>query len=151
MPAFTLPDFYLPYPARLNPHVERAREHSTGWARDLGMLDAPKPGGGVVWDEAPLRRMDYGLLVAHAHPDCDEGRVDNPIEYVQMRRRVGGAPWSANLVEYAAGAEVPDGVAHTRPMRVLSDSFSDAVHLRNDLFSYQREVEREGENANAVL
>jgi germacradienol/geosmin synthase len=252
MPAFTLPDFYLPYPARLNPHVERAREHSTGWARELGMLDAPKPGGGVVWDEAALRRMDYGLLCAHTHPDCDataldlvtdwyvwvfffddhfleqfkhsrdlagarayldrleafmtepgdepptpsnpaeagladvwartipamseawrrrfvtathnlmveslwelenidEGRVANPIEYVQMRRRVGGAPWSANLVEYAAGAEVPDGVAHTRPMRVLADSFADAVHLRNDLFSYQREVEEEGENANAVL
>ena len=36
-------------------------------------------------------------------------------------------------------------------MRVLSDSFSDAVHLRNDLFSYQREVREEGENSNAVL
>jgi Terpene synthase family 2, C-terminal metal binding len=34
-------------------------------------------------------------------------RVTNPIEYLQMRRRVGGAPWSAYLVEYATGAEVP--------------------------------------------
>ena len=40
--------------------------------------------------------------------NIDRGRIANPIEYVQMRRRVGGAPWSANLVEYAAGAEVPD-------------------------------------------
>lgn len=78
-------------------------------------------------------------------------RVANPIEYVEMRRRVGGAPWSASLVEHAAGAELPDRLTGLRPIRVLCDTFSDAVHLRNDLFSYQREVAREGENANAVL
>jgi germacradienol/geosmin synthase len=242
----------MPYPARINPHLERAREHSMAWARRMGMLDAPKPGGGVVWDEEALATMDYALMCAYTHPDCDgpaldlitdwyvwvfffdddfleqfkytrdlpagkayidrlelfmtegdetppepenaaeaglkdlwertvpamspewrrrfitsthnlmvesmweldnidRGRIANPIEYVQMRRRVGGAPWSANLVEYAAGAEVPDRLAATRPMRVLSDTFADAVHLRNDLFSYQREVQEEGENSNAVL
>jgi germacradienol/geosmin synthase len=254
--AFRLPDFYLPYPARLNPNLERARGHSMAWAKDMGMLDAPKPGGGVVWDEPALARMDYALMCAYTHPDCDGptldlitdwytwvfffddhfleqfkysrdlagakayldrlerfmtgpeqqdgetppepqnaaeaglkdlwertvpamsddwrrrfitsthnlmvesmwelnnidiGRVANPIEYIQMRRRVGGAPWSANLVEYAVGAEIPAEIAGTRPMAVLSDTFSDAVHLRNDLFSYQREVREEGENSNAVL
>jgi germacradienol/geosmin synthase len=79
------------------------------------------------------------------------GRVANPIEYVEMRRKVGGAPWSANLVEYASNAEVPVEIAGTRAMQVLSDTFSDAVHLRNDLFSYQREVETEGEVNNGVL
>ncbi|MGH3731153.1 MAG: terpene synthase family protein, partial [Micromonosporaceae bacterium] len=78
-------------------------------------------------------------------------RIANPIEYVEMRRRVGGAPWSANLVEYAVAAEVPDHLARLRPMEVLRDTFADGVHLRNDLFSYQREVAEEGENANAVL
>ncbi|MFF5205841.1 family 2 encapsulin nanocompartment cargo protein terpene cyclase [Streptosporangium sp. NPDC000396] len=252
MQAFALPDFYMPYPARINPYLERSREHSATWARRMGMLDAPKPAGGVVWDEAALAKMDYALMCAYTHPDCDgptldlitdwyvwvfffddhflehfkhsrdlpgakayldhlelfmtedgqtppeptnaaeaglrdlwertvpamsqgwrrrfvtsthnlmvesmweldnidRGRIANPIEYVQMRRRVGGAPWSANLVEYAAGAEIPDDLAGTRPMRVLSDTFSDAVHLRNDLFSYQREVQEEGENSNAVL
>jgi len=252
MQAFRLPDFYVPHPARLNPHVEQARVHTMAWARALGMLDAPKPGGGVVWDEQALTDMDYGLMSAYTHPDCDaptlelitdwyvwvfcgydhfleqfkhsrdlagartyldrleqfmtrwgeeqpeptnpaeaglldlwsrtvpamspawrerfitsthnlmvesmwelenidRGRIANPIEYIQMRRRVGGAPWSANLVEYAADAELPDGLADTRPLRVLRDAFSDAVHLRNDLFSYQREVQEEGENSNAVL
>ncbi|MEV8632473.1 germacradienol/geosmin synthase [Streptosporangium sp. NPDC051023] len=252
MQAFTLPDFYMPYPARLNPHLERSREHSAAWAREMGMLDSPKPGGGVVWDEEALARMDYALMCAYTHPDCDgpaldlitdwyvwvfffddhflelfkhsrdlsgakahldrlelfmtlegqtppepenpaeaglkdlwertvpamshgwrrrfvtsthnlmvesmweldnidRGRIANPIEYVQMRRRVGGAPWSANLVEYAVGAEVPEGLAATRPLHVLCDTFADAVHLRNDLFSYQREVREEGENSNAVL
>jgi germacradienol/geosmin synthase len=52
----------------------------------------------------------------HAEPaqDCvwglaniSDGRVPNPIEYIEMRRRVGGAPWSADLVEHAIGVELP--------------------------------------------
>lgn len=80
-----------------------------------------------------------------------DGRVANPIEYVEMRRKVGGAPWSANLVEHACGAEVPAAVAASRPRQVLRDTFADAVHLRNDLFSSQREVHDEGELSNGVL
>jgi germacradienol/geosmin synthase len=78
-------------------------------------------------------------------------RVPNPIEYVEVRRKVGGAPWSADLVEHAAFVEIPARVADTRPMRVLKDTFADRVHLRNDLFSYQRETENEGEINNCVL
>jgi germacradienol/geosmin synthase len=249
MQAFNLPEFYLPYPARRNPHLAGARVHSTEWAGRMGMLDAPKPGGGVVWDRAALDAMDYPLMCAYTHPDCgqemldlitdwyvwvfffddhflehfkyardlagarayldrlelfmgedppapsnpaeagladlwartgpamsrawrdrfrtsthnlmvesmweldniDAGRIANPIEYLQMRRRVGGAPWSANLVEFAAGAELPPRLAGTRQVKVLTDAFADAVHLRNDLFSYQREIQEEGENSNAVL
>ncbi|MBJ7904227.1 terpene synthase family protein [Streptomyces sp. DSM 110735] len=244
---FELPPFYMPYPARLNPHVDEARAHSTAWAREMGMLE-----GSGIWDQADLEAHDYGLLCAYTHPDCDgpalslitdwyvwvfffddhfldmykrtqdraagkahldrlplfmpldletpvpepenpveagladlwartvpamsadwrrrfavstehllneslwelsninEGRIANPVEYIEMRRKVGGAPWSAGLVEYAT-AEVPASVAETRPLRVLMETFSDAVHLRNDLFSYQREVEDEGENSNGVL
>ncbi len=83
--------------------------------------------------------------------NISEDRVANPIEYIEMRRRVGGAPWSANLVEHANFVEVPERVAESRPMRVLRDCFSDAVHLRNDLFSYQRETTAEGEINNSVL
>ncbi|MFJ4849045.1 MULTISPECIES: germacradienol/geosmin synthase [unclassified Streptomyces] len=245
---FELPDFYLPYPARLNPHLEEAREHSRTWARDMGMLE-----GSGIWDTADLDAHDYALLCAYTHPDCpgpelslvtdwyvwvfffddhfletfkrsqdrrggkayldrlpafmpmdlaqdmpepvnpveagladlwrrtvpamspdwrrrfaestehllneslwelsniNAGRVPNPVEYIEMRRKVGGAPWSAGLVEYAAGAEVPAAIAGSRPMLVLRDAFSDAVHLRNDLFSYQRETEEEGELSNGVL
>ncbi|MEV5934159.1 germacradienol/geosmin synthase Cyc2 [Streptomyces sp. NPDC052079] len=244
---FELPHFYLPHPARLNPHVDEARAHSTAWARKMGMLE-----GSGVWEQADLEAHDYGLLCAYTHPDCDgpalslvtdwyvwvfffddhflekykriqdraagkahldrlplfmpldpatpvpepdnpveagladlwartvpamsadwrrrfalatehllnesmwelsnihEGRIANPVEYIEMRRKVGGAPWSAGLVEYAT-AEVPAAVARTRPLRVLMETFSDAVHLRNDLFSYQREVEDEGELSNGVL
>jgi germacradienol/geosmin synthase len=247
---FELPDFYVPYPARLNPHLEGARRHSKEWARSMGFLQPEQ--GQRIWDETDLDRHDYGLLCAYTHPDCDgteldlitdwyvwvfyfddhflalykrtgdaaaatayldrlrafmpvdggevpepsnpvergladlwprtvpamspawrrrfitttrnlleeslweltnisKGRVANPIEYIEMRRKVGGAPWSANLVEHAAGAEVPARIAATRPLRVLCDTFADAVHLRNDIFSYQRETEQEGEVNNGVL
>ena len=244
---FELPHFYMPYPARLNPHVDEARAHSTVWAREMGMLE-----GSGIWEQADLDAHDYGLLCAYTHPDCDgpalslitdwyvwvfffddhfleifkrtqdraggkayldrlpmfmpmdlstpmpeprnpveagladlwtrtvpsmsadwrrrfsvatehllnesmwelsninEGRIANPVEYIEMRRKVGGAPWSAGLVEYAT-SEVPLSVAELRPLRVLMETFSDGVHLRNDLFSYQREVEEEGELSNGVL
>ncbi|CAM04173.1 germacradienol/geosmin synthase [Saccharopolyspora erythraea NRRL 2338] len=254
MQPFRLPEFYVPWPARLNPHLETAREHSKAWAREMGML----PGGPLgddqaVWDEATFDAHDYALLCAYTHPDATahelglvtdwyvwvfyfddhfleyykrtrdltgareylaglaafmpaeltaeqptaknpvewglvdlwarsvpimsadwlrrfsestrnlledcvweltnitHGQVPNPIDYVEMRRRVGGAPWSADLVELAARVEVPAQIARTRPMSVLKDTFADAVHLRNDIFSYQRETEEEGELNNGVL
>ncbi|WP_112238265.1 terpene synthase family protein [Kribbella monticola] len=248
---YELPDFYVPYPARISPHLEGARAHSKAWAHEFDMIDVPQQGK-AIWDERDFDSHDYALLCAYTHPDApgpaldlvtdwyvwvfyfddhflelykktqdlagakayldrlplfmpiegpitaqpenpverglvdlwnrtvpsmspgwrrrfvgtteallaeslweltniSTGRIANPIEYVEMRRKVGGAPWSANLVEYAVNAEVPVEIADTRPMRVLSDTFSDSVHLRNDLFSYQREVETEGEVNNGVL
>ncbi|MEU0539681.1 germacradienol/geosmin synthase [Nocardia sp. NPDC005978] len=250
MQPFELPDFYMPYPARLNPHLEQARAHTRGWAARMGFFEPQL--GHHIWDETDLERHDYGLLCAYTHPDCDspeldlitdwyvwvfyfddhflelfkktgdtrgardylerlrafmpldsvempeptnpveqgladlwprtvpsmsldwrrrfagttqalleesrwelanitEGRIANPIEYIEMRRKVGGAPWSANLVEHAVAAEVPADLAYTRPLRVLCDTFADGVHLRNDIFSYEREVRSEGENANGIL
>ncbi|MEV4102283.1 terpene synthase family protein [Nonomuraea sp. NPDC049649] len=246
--SFEMPDFYLPHPARLNPHLEEARAHTRRWARDMGMLE-----GSDIWTSDDLEAHDYALLCSYTHPDCDaaelclvtdwyvwvfffddhflevfkrsgdreggkayldrlpafmplepgaavpeptnpveagladlwartvpgtsagwrsrfaeatrallneslwelsninEGRVANPVEYIEMRRKVGGAPWSAGLVEHAVGAEVPDVIAASRPMRVLRDTFADGVHLRNDLFSYARETGDEGELSNGVL
>ena len=271
---YELPDFYVPWPARRNPHVDRARAHSKAWARSVGILppddghthpsvlasqaasaNAPDGGGAgpVVWEEADYDAHDYPLLCAYTHPDCsaselelitdwyvwvfffddyflehfkrsgsesgaqpfldaldsymppagagpvpaptnpveagladlwartvpsmsptwrtrffavtrdllqesiaellniNQRRVANPIEYVELRRKVGGAPWSACLVEHATAAEIPPELASTRPIRVLTEAFADGVHLRNDVFSYQRETQSEGEINNAVL
>src|SRR5689334_8488947 len=83
--------------------------------------------------------------------NISDKRVPNPIEYIEMRRKVGGAPWSADLVEHAVFVEIPPRIAGSRPMCVLKETFADGVHLRNDLFSYQREIEEEGELNNGVL
>ncbi len=76
MQPFRLPEFYLPYPARMNPHRDHERAHSAAWAAEMGMLDAPRPGGGVIWDAAGLDRMDYSLMCAYTHPDCDALMLD---------------------------------------------------------------------------
>lgn len=254
MRPFELPDFYVPYPARLNPHLDSARTHAKEWAREMGMLDAPPDAPGAnIWDEHKFDSMDFALLCAYTHPDAPSpeldlvtdwyvwvfyfddhfldvykrshdqlgakeyldrlpafmpvnltetvaepanpverglidlwtrtvpnrsmewrrrffdstrnllyestwelaningNRIPNPIEYVEVRRKVGGAPWSADLVEHAAFVEIPPRIAESRPIRVLKDSFADAVHFRNDIFSYQRETEQEGEINNCVL
>lgn len=83
--------------------------------------------------------------------NLSQQRLANPIEYIEMRRQVGAALWSADLVEHAMFVEIPERIAATRPIQVLKDTFADAVHLRNDIFSYDREVVKQGELTNAVL
>jgi germacradienol/geosmin synthase len=254
MQPYELPDFYAPYPARLNPYLDSALTHTKAWAREMGILGAsPDAPGADIWDECKFDSMDFALLCAYTHPDapshefdlvtdwyvwvfyfddhflevykrsCDQSgakeyldrlpafmpvnltdtvpepvnpverglidlwtrtvptssmewrwkffdstrsllyestwelanisgnRVPNPIEYVEVRRKVGGAPWSADLVEHAAFIEIPVRISDSRAIRVLKDSFADAVHFRNDLSSYQRETQQEGEVNNCVL
>ncbi|MBV8539008.1 MAG: hypothetical protein JO364_12895, partial [Pseudonocardiales bacterium] len=63
MRPYELPDFYMPYPARLNPHLDTAREHTKAWARDMGMLDSPEDeSGAAIWDEPRFDSMDFALL-----------------------------------------------------------------------------------------
>ena len=225
---YKLPDFYMPYLARLNPHLESARVHSKAWAYEMGILGSKKEArNSAVWDERDFDAHDYALLCAYTDPDASgpeldlitdwyvwvfffdddflelfkrtkdmenakdylirlrafmpidpvgapavpknpveralldlwnrtvpsksrewrvrfsestrnlleecvwelaniqEDRVANPIEYIEMRRKVGGAPWSADLVEHAVGVEVPARVAALRSMREYAEKKSD--------------------------
>lgn len=79
------------------------------------------------------------------------GRVPNPVEYLRRRRGTAGGEWVSELVELAAAAELAPELVDTRPLRVLRDSFGDTILLDNDLFSYRREIEQEGEVNNGVL
>jgi len=110
------------------------------------------PGHSREWRERFARSaLSMTNAFAWELANLSEGRVPNPIEYIEMRRKTGGAPWSADLVEHAVGVEIPARVESARPMRVIKDTFSDVSHLRNDLYSYRREIEDEGENSNCVL
>ncbi|WJV45175.1 terpene synthase family protein [Streptomyces flavofungini] len=142
LPAFMPMDLATPMPEPTNP-VEAGLADL--WTRTV-------PSMSLAW-RARFAESTRNLLNESLWElsNINARRVANPVEYIEMRRKVGGAPWSAGLVEYATGAEVPAAVAGSRPLRVLRDTFSDAVHLRNDLFSYQREVEEEGELSNGVL
>ncbi|WP_125263857.1 terpene synthase family protein [Streptomyces alboflavus] len=142
LPAFMPMDLATPMPEPTNP-VEAGLADL--WKRTVPSMSLQWRARFAESTRNLLNESLWELSNINAH------RVANPVEYIEMRRKVGGAPWSAGLVEYATGAEVPAAVAASRPLRVLRDTFSDAVHLRNDLFSYQREVEEEGELSNGVL
>ena len=68
---YKLPDFYMPYLARLNPHLESARVHSKAWAYEMGILGSKKEArNSAVWDERDFDAHDYALLCAYTHPDA---------------------------------------------------------------------------------
>lgn len=253
MQPFELPDFYVPWPARLNSNLDAARTYSKIWAKEMGILNTPSSEGSLnIWSEEAFDKHDYALFCAYIHPETpsselnlmtiwnvwafyvddyflqvykrpkdrdgakkyldriplfmtidlsssptptnpmergltdlwlrtaatkseawrgriiksmrsllqaflweldsmNQQRLANPIEYIEMRRQVGAALWSADLVEHAMFVEIPERIATVRPIQVLKNTFADAVHLRNDIFSYEREVLKDGELTNAVL
>ncbi|MFE7593204.1 germacradienol/geosmin synthase [Kitasatospora sp. NPDC057512] len=246
MAAISMPDFYMPWPARLNPHLETARAHSLLWVRETGMLEP-------VWDEERFAAMDFALFAAWTHPDAspDElclmsdwyvwgwyvddyfpqayteaeqlgaakqylfrlldfmptdgtatgltpenplergladlwartvpgksepwlrryvavvqdmaeealrelfnlarggDRVLDPIEYLELRRSVGGILWSAQLLEHALGLELPERLLDGRPLGLLNAAFADSQGLQNDIISYRIDL-AEGKVNNGV-
>lgn len=253
MQPFTLPEFYMPYPARLSSHLEPARDHARAWAGDMGMLgslpDVPSFG---IWDEAGFDSADFALFTALTHPDAPgpeldlavgwhvcwwffddlfveiykrrrdlvgarvfvdrlaafmpvdstvtpvptnpvergladlwprtapsmsadfqrqfaggamelaraalwelanlvQNRVPDPVDYIEMRRMTGGADHSMNVARYTLGIEITRDIFRAQPMCTLLSTFADVGSLRNDIFSYQKEIDREGENSNSVV
>lgn len=57
-----VPSFDMPFAARLSPHVDRVRQHTRTWVRDMGML------GGGPWTEAFYDAADYGSFGPLTHP-----------------------------------------------------------------------------------
>jgi germacradienol/geosmin synthase len=249
---FKLPNFYMPWPARMNPHLQGARVHSKGWAYEVGIL---RTDGKGVWSEKAFDRMDFAYFAANTHPDAPAHELDlitdwyvwgwfvddyfaqafevgnndlgqakaylsrllsfmpkdlstptpeaenpaeyalfnlwprtaptmsegwrqrfvdhiqimseanlrelfnkdennermlDPVEYIKIRRIISGMFWSADLVEHSLAAEIPPEIYNKRPIRVLNDIFADSVGLRNDIISYQRDVD-EGRINNCVM
>ncbi|MCA1708857.1 MAG: germacradienol/geosmin synthase, partial [Actinobacteria bacterium] len=247
----TLPDFYMPYTARVNVHLERSRQHCIDWARQMGMLDS-LPGGNRIWDEENLALFDFAVCAARLHPDASgpeldqssawltwgtygddyfpavfgptrnmaaakvfnarlpmfmpldcgstpppanavetglaelwlrtafpmpmeqrrqfrhgveemttswlwelanhiQHRVPDPVDYVEMRSKTFGSDLTMNLARIARAARIPPEVFRTRAVRALENSAQDYACFSNDIFSYQKEIEFEGELHNCVL
>ncbi|GAB3465640.1 terpene synthase family protein [Actinophytocola sediminis] len=248
MAPFEMPEFYMPFPARLNPHLSAARDHARNWAERMGMLGPEQQ----AWNAASFDRADYASFAAWNYPDASEqelellvdwhvwgfflddefvenyGRefapdvvrgfldrmaalmplfppspvvpanplergladlwprtaysksvrwrhrfsghirrlgasalrektnvndkvIPDPIDYTALRRATGGMDFSACLVEHALGVEVPAGLDRTRPIQVLKDTFADSDLWRNDIVSFQKEIDEEGQTNNGVL
>ncbi len=78
-------------------------------------------------------------------------RIPDPVDYVEMRRKTFGSDLTMSLSRLALAEEVPPEIYRTRTMIQLEGSASDVGCLTNDIFSYQKEIEFEGELHNCVL
>ena len=66
-----LPDFYMPFPTRMSPHLEPRARNTVDWARRMGMLDSiPGVPGLGLWNERRLAAFDFALCAAALHPDA---------------------------------------------------------------------------------
>jgi germacradienol/geosmin synthase len=74
------------------------------------------------------------------------------MDYVEMRRATFGAELGASLARLGSDAPpVPPEIYQTRVMRELQTAAHDCACFINDLFSYQKEIQFEGERHNLVL
>jgi germacradienol/geosmin synthase len=78
-------------------------------------------------------------------------RIPDPIDYVEMRRKTFGSDLTVSLADFTYIGKVPDAVAQTRTMRELDTAAQDYGTFINDLFSYQKEMEFDGDIHNIVL
>ncbi|TWP46910.1 hypothetical protein FKR81_34475 [Lentzea tibetensis] len=111
------------------------------------------PAGPVEEALADLLARSKDLPVGPLHDMLDswlwelhndvQGRVPDPVDFVEMRRRTSGAEFAAALARFATGAPPPG--------RQLTDPFADVVGLHNDVVSFDKDVVGEGTLVNAVL
>jgi germacradienol/geosmin synthase len=80
-----------------------------------------------------------------------QNRIPDPVDYVEMRRKTFGSDLTMSLSRLAHGHGLPSELFRTRTLRALENSAADYACLTNDLFSYQKEIEFEGELHNGVL
>jgi germacradienol/geosmin synthase len=243
----------MPFSAHVNPSLDVARQHATGWARDMGMLDSlPGIPDAGIWDEERLVGFDIPLCAAMIHADASgpkldlssewltwgtygddyfpalfnatrdmagakvfnarlsafmpldltptpaplnsvergladlwhrsalpmsanarrrfrqavedmtgswlwelanhiQHRIPDPVDYLEMRRKTFGSDLTLSLRQLTPGREIAPEIYRTRPMLRLASAASDCACLINDVFSYRKEIEVEGELHNAVL
>lgn len=77
--------------------------------------------------------------------------VPDPVEYVEMRRKAFGAEFMADLVEFGLSMMIRPDIYRTWTVTSLVRTHNDWVGLANDVLSYRREADLEGEINNGVL
>jgi germacradienol/geosmin synthase len=80
-----------------------------------------------------------------------QNRIPDPVDYIEMRRKTFGSDLTMSLSRIAEGNAIPPEIYQTRPMQGLCNSAADCACLINDIYSYRKEIEFEGELHNCVL
>lgn len=78
-------------------------------------------------------------------------KVPDPVDYMEMRRKTFGAELTAALASVRRGDVVPAELAQHEAIASLENSAADYAFLINDVFSYQKEVEFEGDVHNLLV
>ena len=80
-----------------------------------------------------------------------QNRIPDPIDYIEMRRKTFGSDLTMSLSRLAHSGSAPADVYRLRPVVAMENAAADYACLLNDVFSYQKEIQFEGEIHNAVL
>jgi germacradienol/geosmin synthase len=152
MHLYELPDFYVPYPARLNPYLDSARPHINEWAREIGILAAlPDAPGTDIWDECKFVFMDLPLLCAYTNPAAPNHELDlvgdNFFEvYKRSRGQLSAKEYLDRLPAF-----MPVNLTDTAPEPVNSVERGGApwsavsyATFTNAIFSYYKETKQDG-------
>ena len=128
-------------PVVTNP-VERGMQDL--WARTTSLMPAPR--------RARFRRDVQDMLDSWVWELVNhvQNRIADPVDYIEMRRDTFGSGLGRTLSE-PEGDDIPREIFGTRPIRALVNCAADATMLMNDIVSYRKEIELEGELSNGVL
>jgi germacradienol/geosmin synthase len=115
------------------------------WSRTAGPLDAPA--------RRAFRRAVTDMTASWIWELGNQAlnRIPDPIDYIEMRRKTFGSDLTMSLSRLAHRQAVPADVFRSRPLAALENAAADYAGLLNDVFSYQKEIEFEGEIHNCVL
>jgi germacradienol/geosmin synthase len=159
------------YPARYGADILGARAQNAR-LRLFIPLDAtamPEPANGLERGLADLWRRTAGPMAPAARRQFRtavekmfdswvwelanqiQRRIPDPVDYVEMRRSTFGSDMTMGLARIAHGNLVPDEVYQTRTMRQLDNAAQDYACFTNDMFSYRKEIQYEGEMHNMVF
>ena len=84
MSSFRMPEFYMPYQARLNPNLESASAHAEEWVRAVGMVRAEEnheSDGNNTWSFEEFTSKKIPLFCAYTHPDASADRLNTVVDW----------------------------------------------------------------------
>ncbi|MBV8269438.1 MAG: hypothetical protein JO252_24210, partial [Planctomycetaceae bacterium] len=138
---------FMPLDSTVTPVPTNAVERGLGdlWSRTTALMSADKR---PQFRGHVLDMHDSWLWELANHI---QNRIPDPVDYIEMRRMTFGSELGMSLSQLAEDQKLPPEIYRTRPLRALVNAAADAAALTNDIVSYRKEIELEGELNNGVL
>jgi germacradienol/geosmin synthase len=138
---------FMPLDSEVMPPPANPLEHGLAdlWRRTAGPMSAPARAQFRIAVEDMTASWIWELINELQH------RIPDPVDYVEMRRATFGSDLTMSLARLSLGDGVTAEIYDTRVMRQITYAAQDYACFTNDLFSYQKEIEYEGEIHNMVF